>query len=250
MFGRKKKLDQGPITATVDWRDIRIFSADWWNPVGVTPAMRDRCVGLTPVWATASVTALKGWGVTAFLDQDWEKDEKSGAFGLFTDPEHLRPICRLLEPETGDDGSLIYTAVDGQGATIGTITKVPPSYRRFKHTWRIRTPAGQVINGRRWIATKQAHHQSARELLNPLNYLGMALDTGSGGGGDGGPRGRHLFWVDPADDSKRAHRTHMMESTSADWCRITNLTPEQLDRRLALLAVIAEGRSLNIKPRF
>ncbi|NJQ04641.1 hypothetical protein [Streptomyces lonarensis] len=245
MFGKKKKQDEGPLTATLDWRDIRRFSAaPYAGSTAISPDMRQRCAGLTPIWAILPKGYLQKWGLVGFVDQPVEGDKVDGAFGLFTDPEHLRPICRLLEPDAGKDGSLVYTATDDQGRTIGTLTKVPPSHRLFKHTWRIDTPAGQVIHGRNSRATKQAHHLAAREILNPLNQLFGALEEGTGT--DGGPRGRRLFWIDPADNSKRAHKTFVMQSCSADFASVTDQGPATLDRRLALLAVIAEGRSLHL----
>ncbi|NJQ04642.1 hypothetical protein [Streptomyces lonarensis] len=247
MFG-KKKQDEGPLTATLDWRDIRRFTAaPFGASYGISPDMYHRCAGLNSVWAKTPKGHTLKWALVAFVDQEVEGEKADGAFGLFTDPEHLRPICRLLEPDAGKDGSLVYTATDDQGRTIGTLTKVPPSHRLFKHTWRIDTPAGQVIHGRNSRATKQAHHLAAREILNPLNQLFGALEEGTGT--DGGPRGRRLFWIDPADNSKRAHKTFVMQSCSADFASVTDQGPATLDRRLALLAVIAEGRSLHLASR-
>lgn len=246
VFG-KKKHDEGPLTATLDWRDIRKFSAaPYGGSSGITPEMRDRCAGLTPVWATAAEGFVQRWGLVAYVDQQVEGGTMEGAFGLFTDPEHLRPICRLLEPEKGDEGRLTYTAADEHGATIGTITKEPPSRRPFKHTWRIGTPGGQIIHGRNSIATKQAHLQAARETLNPFNFVSTALDEG--GGSEIGPRGRRLLWVDPADEHKPARRSYLMSSRSADFAAITELGAATIDRRLALLAAVAEARSLNLSP--
>ncbi|MFX4291010.1 hypothetical protein [Streptomyces bohaiensis] len=247
MFGKKKhQQQQGPLAATLDWRDIRMFSAaPGGGETGVTDELRRRCAGLTPVWAAPAKGMVPRWGLAAFVDAPVEGPKADGAFGLFTDPEYQRPICRLLEPEIDGDSGLRYTATDERGETIGTITKVAPTRRPFKHTWRITTPDGLSVQGRNAWATKQRHVREARGYLNPLTYVVGAADDSSWATGN---RGRELFWVDPADDSRRANTTYLMSSTSADFARLTDQGAGLLDRRLALLAVIGEARSLDLKP--
>ncbi len=241
MFGKKRRPSKGPAPATLDWREIRKFcAAGDRGGFMVEPGVPRTCPGSTVVFATTDRGTLPKWEVTAFVDQQVDGEPAEGAFGLFTDPDHLRPICRALEPEAADDGSLTYTAVDDRGSTLGTVTRVPASHRRLKHTWRIDAPDGAVVEGRNVWAARGLLTRGLGDRL-PLGHLVGASNPGR----DNWTRGRSLDWTIAApEDTGRQADTLLMSSTSADLAYLTERGADVLDRRLAMLAVIAEGRSL------
>ncbi len=246
MFGRGKRPEKELPTATLDWHEIRKFSAAIFRATGAfTPQMQRRCEGRTPVWATAAERPVRQWELAAYADQPVEGGELTGGFGLFADPYLLRPICRLLDPEAADAGRLVYTATDDQGNTIGSLTKVPPTRRPFKHTWRLHTPDGATLHGRNAWTTKQQFTGTLRSLIGSGKGFPLAetpeWETA---------RGRHLSWGDPTGDGARTDRTHLMESAGCDFAHLTDTGMRVLDQRLALLAVLAEARSLHLPDRY
>ncbi|MFE9406731.1 hypothetical protein ACFYNY_34050 [Streptomyces sp. NPDC006530] len=142
---------------------------------------------------------------------------------LYEDAEFRRLLCYLLE-EDGQDGERRFQVCDGQGQSIGTIRRVPPTGKLFKHTWRINQPGHPEIAGRnQWSGhhvkrlAKRAADNIVPEVLNAVT--GMGVDDTYG---NASAKSRTLEWVSDGDVVMVSESIKLL-TIKKDW----------LDRRLA-----------------
>ncbi|MFE4858959.1 hypothetical protein [Streptomyces sp. NPDC056670] len=142
---------------------------------------------------------------------------------LYEDQEATRLLCYLVA-EDGEAGERHFEVSDAEGGSIGTIRRVPPSGRLFKHTWRISQPGHPEIVGRnQWSGhhvkrlAKRAADNIVPELLNAVT--GMGPDDSYG---NPVRKSRTLEWVSDGDVVMVSESTKLL-TIKKDW----------LDRRLA-----------------
>ncbi|MER0241071.1 hypothetical protein AAHZ94_03345 [Streptomyces sp. HSW2009] len=66
---------------------------------------------------------------------------------LYEDEAGERLLC-ALDSAAETDGERQHRVIDAQGELIGTITRIPPTKRMFKHTWRMEQVGHPEIIGR------------------------------------------------------------------------------------------------------
>lgn len=91
-------------------------------------------------------------------------------------------------------GELRHIVRDGVGQAVGTLVRVPPKRRPFKHSWRIEQPGQPEVLGRSEWAGGDAKEITGR-LVEKL--IGGVLDAIADLGADGGDQcsgARALEW--------------------------------------------------------
>ncbi|MFF7129878.1 hypothetical protein [Streptomyces sp. NPDC008240] len=112
---------------------------------------------------------------------------------LFEDPGARHLLC-YVEPAVQAGGERRHVVRDGAGQAVGTLVRVPPKRRPFKHSWRIEQPGHPEIVGRSEWAGGDAKEITGR-LVGKL--IGGVLDAVGDLGADGGDqrsRARALEW--------------------------------------------------------
>ncbi|MFI6091360.1 hypothetical protein [Streptomyces sp. NPDC051218] len=149
---------------------------------------------------------------------------------LYEDLEKQRLLCCLVA-EGDEGGERCFRVLDGQGTEIGTIRRVPPSRKPFKHTWRIDQPGHTEIVGRNRWASGDAKRIAARgaetvfhEALDSLFY---SEETAS----PPRPKSRTLEWLSDSELVMVSQGTDLF-TVRVDW----------LDRRLAFAFALLGDR--------
>ncbi|MCT9094046.1 hypothetical protein N4G70_35105 [Streptomyces sp. ASQP_92] len=157
---------------------------------------------------------------------------------LYEDADAQRLLCCLVaedgqEGQDGQEGERRFHVSDGQGKPIGTIRRVPPSGKLFKHTWRISQPGHPEIAGRnQWSGhhvkrlAKRAAGNIVPEVLNAVTGMGVDETYGKAS-----PKSRTLEWVSDGDV--------VMVSESI---KLITIKKDWLDRRLAFAFAVLGDR--------
>ncbi|WP_328311146.1 hypothetical protein OG432_13545 [Streptomyces sp. NBC_00442] len=147
---------------------------------------------------------------------------------LYEDAESQRLLCYLVAREL-PDGESRYEVYDAEHRPIGTLRRIPPSGRLFKHTWRMHQPGHPDVVGRnQWHPARLAHRAAENFVPEVLNIV-----TGLGPDDSHGPqrKARTLEWVADGDA--------VMVSESVKLLRVEQ---DWLDRRLAFAyAFLGDG---------
>uniref|UniRef100_A0AAU2VF42 Uncharacterized protein n=1 Tax=Streptomyces sp. NBC_00003 TaxID=2903608 RepID=A0AAU2VF42_9ACTN len=146
---RKAKLtaDMLPV---VDWRSVDEFTISEWFKTSGRDAGRDVWAIRTPhqIGKKVAYAPCAFFGTPTFAH---------GPQRLFEDREATR-ILLTVEPRQEIDGQHHFRVLDAQDTPIGTIRRVPPKSRPFKHTWRIDQPGRPEIAGRNeWSGIDTRH---------------------------------------------------------------------------------------------
>ncbi|MBB5934691.1 hypothetical protein [Streptomyces zagrosensis] len=142
---------------------------------------------------------------------------------LYEDEAAERLLCSVDKGAEAEGGQG-YHVRDGQGDTIGTIHRLPPSKRIFKHTWRIEQVGHPEIIGRnQWASgdTKDiVEHGVTKVFMGALQSAVTSLGSESSDHSEGA--GRTLEW--------RSDGHVVMVSQGSKWVTIK---ADWMDRRLA-----------------
>ncbi|MFI6055090.1 hypothetical protein ACIBCO_34010 [Streptomyces violascens] len=144
---------------------------------------------------------------------------------IFEDREATR-VLLTVEPGQEIDAQRHFRVLDAHGTPIGTIRKVPPKSRPFKHTWRIDQPDRPEIVGRNeWsgIDARSLAFRAAGEAI--FSVLSAPL---YGEGDDSGQRSpRVLVWKGGSE---------VVMTSGGD--RPYRILSDWLDRRLAFAVAL------------
>lgn len=120
---------------------------------------------------------------------------------------------------------------DAQGAVIGTLRRLPPRARPFKHGWRIDQPGRPPVLGRNEWVSGNAKDIAARVVEKSLFGALDALTSLGAEGGDRPARPRTLEWR-AEDEVVMVSEGSEKVTVKADW----------LDRRLAFAFALVGDR--------
>lgn len=229
-FGRSGARDEA--VPAVEWAGVREFT------VGTVerPATKQRA---RPVRGPRAIRVPKGAGNSkvfapcAYVAAVAPPAPQSAIEPcLYEDPEAQRLLCYLIA-DGDEDGERRIQVFDGLGEEIGTIRRVPPSSKPFKHTWRIEQPGHPEIVGRnQWSGfnakrlAQRAADNVVPEVLNAVTGMGPD-DTHNS------PvrKSRTLEWVADGELVMTSQSIKLL-TLKADW----------LDRRLAFaFAVVGDS---------
>ncbi|WP_143664935.1 hypothetical protein [Streptomyces sp. TLI_55] len=218
-FGRRQAEE--PPVEPVDWADVRTFVvSDIERPV--TTKRKRLGFGKRAVRVAKGPKDLRVMAPCAFVASGPRPGLSApAAHTLYEDAGESRLLC-YVEPAVEVDGEQRYVVRDGQGQELGTLTRVPPKRRPFKHTWRIEQPGHPPVSGlNEWVSgdAKEIAGRAAGKFIGGV--LGAIGDLGAEGG-DQPSKPRTLEW--------RAEDTVVMVSQGS--AEVT-VRAEWIDRRLA-----------------
>ncbi|WP_371536133.1 hypothetical protein OG210_11325 [Streptomyces sp. NBC_00466] len=149
-------------------------------------------------------------------------ESPAGDHTLYEDPENQRLLCSVDAPqEVGDERH--HVVRDSQGQVIGTLRRIPPKKKPFRHTWRLDQPGRPEITGRNELAGGDSKTERvARVAIKATLGLVTSVLDGGGDGGDQPLRPRTLEWR-AGDDLVMVSEGSNEVTIEADW----------IDRRLA-----------------
>ncbi|WP_367048570.1 hypothetical protein [Streptomyces sp. Je 1-332] len=235
VFGKGGARDEAPVAA-VPWVGVREFTvgtverpaaSKGGRPVRGPRAIRVPAGGGKPrVFAPCAYIAPAAPPVPASAMEPC----------LFEDPEAQRLLCYLVpdDDESGDGGERCFRVFDGQHDAIGTIRRIPPSSKLFKHTWRINQPGHSEIIGRnQWVSgdAKQIAERGAGKAFTEV--LSAVSSMGHEGSDQGSPirKSRKLEWRSGGELVMISESIKLL-AVKANW----------LDRRLAFaFAVLGDS---------
>jgi hypothetical protein len=217
-MGLRKPRLTADMVPVADWRIVEQFSvSNWIQTVG-----RDATCDVWAVRTPHRMGKKLVYAPCAFLNPS---AFIRGPQQLFEDREATR-VLLTVEPGQEIDTQYHFRVLDGHGTLIGTIRKVPPTSRPFKHTWRIDQPGRPEITGRNeWSgidARSLAIRAGGEVVVSALSSLFASEDA------DPGQRPpRVLVWKGGSEVVMTSGGDHPYRLT-ADW----------LDRRLAFAAAL------------
>lgn len=229
-FGRQKAEE--PPVEPVGWADVQTFVVSAVErPLTVK---RKRAVtGMPAVRVARGSKDLRVLAPCAFLGSDRTRRPGLNSLPehtLYEDPDAQRLLCSV-DPAVDADGEQRYVVRDAEGQSLGTLTRVPPKRRPFKHTWRIEQPGHPEIVGRNeWVsgdAKEIAGRVAGKFLGGVLNAIG---DMGAEGG-DQSSKSRSLEWR-ARDEVVMVSEGTGQVSVRAGW----------IDRRLAFAFALVGDR--------
>ncbi|MFF4837283.1 hypothetical protein [Streptomyces sp. NPDC001315] len=112
---------------------------------------------------------------------------------LYEDPDERTLLCSVEAP-VDVDGEQRFLVRDAQGHLVGTLTRVPPRRRPFKHTWRIEQPGHPEIVGRSEWASGDAKEIASRMAGKLLGGVLDAVGDLGAEGSDQPSKPRTLEW--------------------------------------------------------
>ncbi|MVO84809.1 hypothetical protein GPA10_08515 [Streptomyces sp. p1417] len=156
---------------------------------------------------------------------------------LYEDSASQRLLCYLIAEESGS-GERCYHVHDTSGTEIGTVRRIPPAGRIFKHTWRIDQPGHPEIVGRNeWASggvkriADRAAGKALTEALSSLQHIIPVGEDATHGGGRSQRQSRKLEWWSGGELVMVSQSIQALV-VEADW----------LDRRLAFaFAVLGDS---------
>lgn len=219
-FGRQKAKE--PPVEPVEWIDVRTFVvSSVERPVTVK---RHRAVyGKPAVRVARGSRDLRVLAPCAYLGPAESQPPGLPSLPeqtLYEDPDARRLLC-YVEPAVDIDGERRHVVRDGRGQVVGTLIRVPPKRRPFKHTWRIEQPGHPEIVGRNEWVSGDAREIAGRVAGKFLGGVFNAVGDLGAEGGDQRSRPRSLEW--------RAEDKVVMVSEGSD--RVT-VRVGWVDRRL------------------
>ncbi|MEV7525061.1 hypothetical protein [Streptomyces sp. NPDC091371] len=222
-FGKSKPVEEPPV-APVAWERVRDFVVgNTERPV--TAKRRTSSFGPLAVRVPRNGKDFRVFAPCAFVISEEE------GYALYEDAESQKLLCRIDRAGREADAERHHDVHDGEGQLIGTLSRVPPSSRPFKHTWRIDQPGHPAVVGRNEWASGDGKAFAARVAEKSLYVAFTAVASLGAEGGDQPSRPRTLEWR--ADDKVVMVSLGSEEVTvKADW----------LDRRLAFAFALVGDR--------
>ncbi|MFE3187037.1 hypothetical protein ACFXKR_40280 [Streptomyces violascens] len=214
---RKPKLT-ADIVPVADWAGVDEFRISEWIQTSGRDAACDVWAVRTPhlIGKKVVYAPCAFFGTPAFVH---------GPQQLFEDREATR-VLLTVEPGQETDGQHHFRVLDARDMLIGTIRKVPPTSRPFKHTWRLDQPGRPEIAGRNEWSGVDARSLAVRVAGEAIfSVLSAPL---YGEGDDSGQRTpRTLVWKGGSE---------VVMTSGGD--RPYRLTSDWLDRRLAFAVAL------------
>ncbi|MET7936474.1 hypothetical protein [Streptomyces sp. NPDC005322] len=240
----KDKAGQEPPVAAVDWVEVREFTVGSVErpitPKRKRAVRRARAVRVPKGGGGSRVYAPCAYCAPASVPVP------PGISGprLYEDENGQRLLCYIdaggaesVESAEGTggaegaEGDRRHHVRDGNGEIIGTIRRIAPSKRMFKHTWRIDQPGHPEIVGRNQWASGDARDIAGRGAGKFISGLMDSLASLDADSGDQAERkARTLEW--------RADGELVMTSQG----KTCTITADWLDRRLAFAFVLLGDR--------
>ena len=235
-LGRRQQAAAEPPVEPVDWAGVQTFVVSAVErPLTVR---RKRAVsGKRAVRVARGSKDLRVWAPCAFVGSSSVWDRRVAGLTarpghtLYEDPDERRLLCFVEPPVDGVDGERRFAVRDGRGQLVGTLVRVPPGRRPFKHTWRIEQPGHPEVVGRNeWVSgdAKDIAGRVAGKLLGGV--LSAVTDLGAEGG-EQPSKPRTLEW--------RAEDKVVMVSEGSE--RVT-VRAGWVDRRLAFAFALVGDR--------
>lgn len=231
VFGKKEPVEEAPVMP-VAWERVRDFVVgNTERPL--TGKRKKATFGPQAVRVPKNGKDYRVFAPCAYVGQV-EQD-----YALYEDADCLRLLCRIdragreagANEEAGADGERHHDVHDGQGHLIGTLRRVPPRSRPFKHTWRIDQPGHPTVVGRNEWASGDAKAFTYRMVDKGISEALNAVTSLGAEGGDTRTKPRTLEWR--ADDKVvMVSESSEKVTVKADW----------LDRRLAFAFALIGDR--------
>jgi hypothetical protein len=228
VFGKRKNTDE-PAVPVVDWTDVREFTvSNVVKPVGPgrkRPVFGPRAVRV-PTGAVQAPCAFCVPGLPASRSPE----PSVTGIRLYEDEAAQRLLC-FLDPAEEVDGERHHRVRDGQGAVLGTIRRIPPSKRPFKHTWRIDQPGHPEIVGRNQWATDDPKEFLGRGAEKVVFGVLESVFSFGAEGGDQPLKPRTLEWKAEGEPVMTSQGNESV-TIKANW----------LDRRIAFAYALLGDR--------
>lgn len=240
-FGKDKARQEPPVAA-VDWVGVREFTVGGVERPA-TPKRKRAVRGVRAVRVPKGGGGSRVYAPCAYCAPP-SVPAPPGISGprLYEDEEAQRLLCYVdtegVEDAKDDEGAgqdadrdRRHHVRDGKGEIIGTIHRIAPSKRMFKHTWRIDQPGHPEIVGRnQWASgdAKEIAGRGAGKFISGLMDSLASLDADSGDQAE--RKARTLEW--------RAGGELVMTSQG----KMCTITADWLDRRLAFAFVLLGDR--------
>lgn len=230
-FPRRGPAPEEPPVVPVAWERVRDFVVgNTERPV--TAKRREASFGPLAVRVPKNGKDLRVFAPCAYVAHT---GPDGADYALYADPEHTRRLCVIDRPGTESaSGERHHEVRDERGRLLGTLRRIPPRSRPFKHTWRIDQPGHPTVVGRNEWASGDARAFTLRMVDKGFTAALNAVTSLGAEGGDTHGRPRTLEWR-TADTGGRV----VMISEPGD--RVT-VKSDWLDRRLAFAFALVGDR--------
>ncbi|MFD9356753.1 hypothetical protein [Streptomyces sp. NPDC060031] len=223
MFGKKEPVEEPPVVP-VGWQRVRDFVVgNTERPV--TAKRKKAAFGPLAVRVPKNGKDYRVFAPCAYVGHV-EED-----YALYEDADCLRVLCLIDRGGREVDGERHHDVHDGQGQLIGTLRRVPPRSRPFRHTWRIDQPGHPTVVGRNEWASGDAKAFTYRMVDKGLTEALNAVTSLGAEGGDTRTKPRTLEWR-AGDEVVMVSESSKKVTVKADW----------VDRRLAFAFALIGDR--------
>ncbi|MEV0530689.1 hypothetical protein [Kitasatospora sp. NPDC050463] len=213
-----------PPVLPVGWERVRDFViGDTERPV--TAKRTARTPGQLAVRVPRNGKERRVFAPCAFVGREGER------VALYEDAACRLLLCLVDGRGREVDDERHHEVHDAQGRIIGTLRRIPPRTRPFKHSWRIDQPGRPPILGRNQWVSGDAREIAARVVERSLFGALDALASLGAEGGDQPAKPRTLEW--------RAEEKVVMVSEGSE--KVT-VKADWIDRRLAFAFALVGDR--------
>ncbi|MFD9332851.1 hypothetical protein ACFWBF_00285 [Streptomyces sp. NPDC060028] len=223
VFGKKEPVEEPPVVP-VGWERVRDFVVgNTERPV--TAKRKKAAFGPLAVRVPKNGKDYRVFAPCAYVGH------VEGDYALYEDADCLRVLCLVDRGGREVGGERHHDVHDGQGQLIGTLRRVPPRSRPFRHTWRIDQPGHPTVVGRNEWASGDAKAFTYRMVDKGLTEVLNAVTSLGAEGGDTPAKPRTLEWR-AGDKVVMVSESSKKVTVKADW----------VDRRLAFAFALVGDR--------